>query len=413
MLISTLGIWALNLTAPSSKLPTPVIEQWRTSNDIPVTWLNLTEWEHSNRLELKLVFSAPLDNPLLTQHTLAMLMSDALPLSTSTINQRFRPLAAKAHASFNREQQVIGLTLSNEPQYLTPTWQVLEQWLTQPTFKQRTFAQQTNRATASLSSQYQLQQALFNDPPFTIHDAVSLEQIQKAYQQLQSHLSHIVLVGYLPADIESDIKLKLNALSRHFSLPVADQADSALAARKVQKHGTGELWQSHSALAITPIQKVEDWISLQLWGGDLVQQLNQQDTISFTQLNLALAAKQPWVWWNIQYQPPVLVAQDSTEQHNLNAESFAKTDSIPSANQQERFNALFSSFKEQLEGQALTPAWWSQIATQVIALNATFDLNAFAQSYKNSIDEFNREAYQSSLAELLQGSNYQEIQVYQ
>ncbi len=413
MLLSTLGIWALNLTAPSQQLPTPSITQWHTDSGIPVTWLTTSQWQEGNKLELSFIFQAPSDSAQLTHLTLAMLMSDSLPLSTATINQRLSPLAAKASANFDSERQILGLTFSNENQYLEPTLSFVQQWLSEPSFKQRTFANKQQRTPIELNTQAALTKALFETP--TDHDdtRISLSQVSEYYQTLKQNLVAISLVGPLDDHALSQIQNHLNKITQGFQLPETPFQPLALQARHTEQVGNGQLWQTSSALALQPLNSTQDWVSLQLWGGDQVRQFNQEPSMNFVQLNLSLTPQQPWAWWNIQYQQAVLVSDEEAVAGEFDAASFVQLDNLPSANDQTKFNELFDTFKQQVTSQALSPTWWNHIATQVVQPQGPFDLQTFADQLPDTIDNLTRGTYKERLESLFVPSSYQEIQVYQ
>ncbi|MEO9654271.1 insulinase family protein [Marinomonas sp.] len=413
MLLSTLGIWVLNLTAPSQQLPTPSIAQWHTESGIPVTWLTTSQWQEGNKLELSFIFQAPSDSAQLTHLTLAMLMSDSLPLSTATINQRLSPLAAKASANFDSERQILGLTFSNESQYLEPTLNFVQQWLSEPSFKQRTFANKQQRTPLELSTQMALTKALFKTEAAHTDDIISLSQVHDYYQTLKQNLVAISVVGPLGDHALTQIQNHLNQITQGFQLPEASYQSVALQEHHTEQLGNGQLWQTNSALALQPLSSTQDWVSLQLWGGDLVRQFNQEPSMNFVQLNLSLTPQQPWAWWNIQYRQAVLVSDEETTAGELNAASFVQLENLPSVNDQTKFNELFDTFKQQVTSQALSPTWWNHIATQVVQPQGPFDLQAFADQLPDTIDNLTRGNYKERLESLFAPSSYQEIQVYQ
>ena len=430
MLFCTLGIWLLSLTAPSSKLPTPTIETWRTDSGIPVTWLNQADWENGDKLEIRFVFQSSIESLALSRATLAMLMSNSLPLSTASINQRLAPLAAHASSYYDHENQVIGLTLSNQSQYLTPTLSLITNWLKQPDFKQRTFDRWQRQTNSSSSLAPEIESLLLKDKNANRQQpakkskittpSISLDQIESHYQALKSSSIAIYVIGDMPSTVKTAVGKSLDIISQNYHLAnTINEREYHLPTDEtieVNKQEQNALWQSQSAIALTPLSTATEWISLQIWGADLVSSLNKQPSIDFVQLNLTLSAKRPWVKWHTQYASHLVSAEDKQSKTHKSQETIKHlvlTESIPSFNDKKAFAALLNTFKVQLEQQAQSPTWWSYIATQITHENTPLTLSEFANNYKEAIDTFTIEEYQRSLKHLLKPSTYQEIQVYQ
>jgi hypothetical protein len=418
MLFCTLAIWLLTLTAPSSKLPIPIVETWTTTSGIPVIWLKQEQWKDSTKLEIRLSFRSDTINPPLAQTTLAMLMSDSLPLSTASINQRLTPLAAKASSHYDHENQTIGLTLSNEPRYLVPTLSLVNHWLNAPDFKRRTFDHWQRQHKKTPPLQQQLEQALFSDQDTSVDQSnqhsITLEQVPAYYQGLKSAAVSITIIGDMSPEAKQTVQNAINSISYDYQLSSASSKTHEFnVSHAVSQHKIGTLWQSGSAVALTPITTIKEWISLQLWGTDLVSTLNQQPDIGFVQLALTLSSNQPWARWNIQYADAPSIASTEKQPSKVDAKHFIYSEQIPSATDKEAFDTLFDTFKAQLEQQALSPIWWSHIATQVTHEDGQLTLAQFASGYKDAIDSYTIEDYQASLKQLLKPSSYQEIQVYQ
>ncbi|UTV99424.1 insulinase family protein [Marinomonas rhizomae] len=420
MLFCTLAIWLLNLSATSSKLPTPQIEKWTTTSGIPVVWLKQTEWQDSNKLEIRFSFRSATTNIKLIQTTLAMLMSDSLPLSTASINQRLAPLAASANSYYDHESQTIGLTLSNEPQYLTPTLSLVTNWLRQPDFKPRTFDTWQTQYQANPPVQHELENVLFFDKTINMNDSiadVSLKQVTNYYQSLKSSAATIFIVGDMSPETKQNVKKAMNTISEGYQLSkTSPEAIHYESVSSTIQQNEGDLWQTRSAIALMPVASIKEWISLQIWGADLVSTLNQQQHIDFVQLAFTLSPHRPWAWWNIQY------ANDLTKTINepsddvsrlMNAKSLVFVEQVPSVNDKNNFNKLLDNFTQQLEQQTLSPTWWSYIATQVTHEDGALTVEQFAKGYKEALDSFTIEDYQTALQRLLKPSSYQEIQVYQ
>jgi len=420
MFFCILAIWVLNLASSNSKLPSPNVETWTTTSGIPVIWIKQSEWANSNKLEVRFLFNSNIKDNILAQATFAMLMSDSLSLSTATINQRLEPLAARASSYYDYENQVIGLTLSNEPQYLQPTLSLISHWLTQPTFKQRTFNAWQSQQKTQTSAQPDLKLTVFSNPISKQNSQeltdLSLSQISDYYQDLQHSTGTIFVVGDLSTEAKQAIKTALNTISQNFqqSQPITE-SDNSTKARSIVKATEGQyLWQTKSAIALAPISSIQEWLSLQIWGADLVSTLNQQEHIDFVQLALTLSQHQPWTGWNIQYANHLTEkVQNNTSNNIMDAISFTSIEKVPSAHDEKAFKLLFDSFKTQLEQQVQSPTWWSYIATQVTHENGQLTIQEFANGYKEAIDTFTINDYQVALEQLLKPSSYQEIQVYQ
>ncbi|MBR7889628.1 insulinase family protein [Marinomonas sp. A79] len=422
MLFSTLAIWLLNLTAPTSSLPTPKVERWTTDSGVPVVWLNQDAWQNSDKLELRFTFRAPSQPSALVDTTLAMLMSDALPLSTSSINQRFAPLAAKAHSHYDHETQTIGLTLSNEMAYLEPTLALATTWLNNPDFKPRTFDNWQRQQNSLVSMQQNLEQLLFFDEaPDPSNAPLSLEQINRYYQTLKHSASAIYVVGHLSDEAKSALDDTLNKLTRDYRLATTDAGNTIEHVSAVIRKGTGTLYQTHSALAFTPITSIQDWISLQIWGVDLMSALNKSPSVEFVQLALTLSPKRPWAQLHIQHKQAFTDPLPPEENGEINAKvmpfieakQFVFAHQVPSANDDTLFQTHFSTFKDHLEQQILSPSWWATLATQVTHEDGLLPLQQFTQDYKNAIESFTIEDYRTALQQRLLSSSYQEIQIYQ
>ncbi|MCW4630154.1 MULTISPECIES: insulinase family protein [Marinomonas] len=419
MLFCTLAIWLLNLTAPGKKLATPSIETWTTTSGIPVIWLKQEQWQESDKLEIRFTFRAATTNTPLIQTTLALLMSDSLPLSTASINQRLTPLAASASSYYDHERQSIGITLSSDPQYLVPTLSLLNNWLTAPEFKHRTFENWQRQQQNNPQIQHQLEEILFfdNTQPQRESDnvTISLQDVSNYYQHLTTSATAIYIIGDMSAEAKMAIQNAINTISQDYRLSneTVDNIQHAPLSATIQQQ-EGELWQTRSALALTPITSVEDWISLQIWGADLVATLNQQPHIDFAQLTLILSPQNPWAWWSIQYGNNINTDLPTDDAMRfINAKSLIFVEEVPSINHPKTFKMLLDNFKQQLEQQSLSPTWWSNIATQVTNQNGPLTLEKFATDYQEAINNFSIEEYKTTLKTLLKPSSYQEIQVYQ
>ncbi|BFM50242.1 hypothetical protein THO17_24050 [Marinomonas sp. THO17] len=415
MLFSSLAIWLLNLTAPSANLPQTSIQEWSTKSNIPVIWLNQKDWQGSDKLEIRFSFRAANTNTKLIQSTMAMLMSDALPLSTASINQRLSPLAASAMTYYDHENQVIGLTISNDPNYLIPALKLAKTWLTETKFKTRTYTNWLDRDPYQHEPLHELEQVLFVKPSTLPQEQFSLSEVKNYYQNMTQSVSAIYLTGDLSDRSKALVEAALNAITENFSPNTMENDIQITSVSTVIQRHHGELWQTRSAVALTPLSNVTQWLSLQIWGADLVNKLNNEEKINFVQLNLTLAPQHPWVGWNVQYHlnDTLDARTPSTGAPQLSLKSFVFAEQIPSSNDKDGFNALREQLLQQIEQNAQSPTWWAQIASQVSHQNTELTLEKFANNYREAVDNFNFQAYQEALKELFNAQTYQEIQVYQ
>jgi hypothetical protein len=296
---------------------------------------------------------------------------------------------------------------------------LITNWLVQPDFKQRTFNTWQRQQKNTRPVQHELERTLFstttskqNSP--TIAD-LSLPQISSFYKDLQTFAGTIFVVGDLSAEAKQTVEQALNVISQNFQLvqPVAKSDQNVKNSAIVREVEGQDLWQTQSAIALTPISSIQEWLSLQIWGADLVSTLNKQENINFVQVAMTLS-QQPWVSWNIQYANHLIEkVQSDGSKNRMDAISFTSTDKVPSVNDEEAFELLFDSFKTQLEQQVQSPTWWSYIATQVTHENSELTIKEFVNGYKEAVDTFTINDYQVALKHLLMPSSYQEIQVYQ
>ena len=437
MVFCTFAVWVLQLTGENTNLPTPVIDNSTTNSGIPIIWLKQSNWQGGDKLEIRFAFRSPTVSPNstkanakeagtkateLVQTTLAMLMSDSLPLSTASINQRMAPLAARANSYYDHESQVIGLTLSSQQKYLIPTLSLITNWLKQPEFKPRTFDNWKHQYKNKSSTQHQLEQALFSGPKQKQNDAditkITLEQVRQYYQNMRSSVSAIYVIGDLTSQAKLNVTQALNTITQDYHLTEASsEINKYESASHIIEHNKKTnkniLWQSQSAIALQPIASVTEWISLQIWGTDLVSTLNQQTHIDFVQLAFTLSPQHPWAHWSTQYAITQTAEKSTKDDLFLTAQSLVFSENVPSINDKDRFNELFDAFKEQLELQVQSPTWWSYVATQVAHSDGQLTLAQFANDYKEAVDTFTIDDYKNALIPLLKTSTYQEIQVYQ
>lgn len=417
MVLSTLVIWVLNLTAPAPRFPTPKVEIWKTQSGIPVIWLSQEKWKNTNKLELRFTFKNTSQSAPLTDATLSLLMADSLPLSTSTINQRLAPLAAKVSSDYDHESQTIALTLNSEPAYLMPTLTLMSQWLSAPAFKARAFDHWNRRFNNTLPTQQTLENILFANTAATSSPAITLAAIKSHYAQLTQQASAIFVIGEMTKQTQDAIKASLNTLSKHFS--VASHTSKGAPISWQQPTPTPQATQitppkeTQSMLALTPLSSVKQWLSLQIWGADLIDSLSNQGTFGYVRLNLTLSAKHPWAYWRAQHTEPLLASKQKTPAANeVSARSMIELARIPSLQDNARFKALLDQLKNQLAQRTLDPSWWALLATSATQEDSSLTLAQFASHYQDAIDTFNQDDYKAALESLLITPSYQEIQVY-
>lgn len=414
MVLSTLVIWVLNLTAPTNPFPTMNVTTWNTTSGIPVIWLSQESWQNTNKLELRFSFNNNSQDTALTKATLALLMSDSLPLSTSTINQRLAPLSAKVSSYYDLESQTIGLTLNSELNYLSPTLDILKQWLPSPIFKPRTFdrwSRQEKISTTQLGpakTLFPYTQSKKNTPPATI----TLDAVNQYYASLQQNTAAIFIIGNMTEPTKTAIKTTLDTLSKHFLL-TTNHSETA-PDRQINNTTRPSLNTSlikPQIIALTPLSSVKEWISLQIWATDLVNTLNNQTSIDDTKLNLTLSAKHPWAQWKIQYaDQQQSVNKNTHSMADITIKNFTDPSKIPSVNDKKRFTLLLANVKKQLKQNALDPSWWSKLAATSTQEGSRLTLEQFAKHYQGAINTFNQDDYKAALKTLFITSSYQEIQ---
>lgn len=446
MIFSTLAIWALNATAPKSPTyPELNIESWQTDSGIPVIWLTQDAWKNTNKLKIRFSFKAPTQNLALTDATLSLMLDDPLSLISSTINQRLSPLTASVSSYYDHEGQILDITANSAPQYLIPTLDLLTQWLTQPEFKVRSFDRWQRRPDTDLPSLYKIQQALFvqNDAPENNQQpgqnyaeqqrSVTRKQVSHYYTQLTQQVSRITLVGNMDRATEQTIKTRLNQITQGFkpATPVANtltiaHSNTWVDTKTPQENASQSQGQSQNGIALAPIRSVQDWISLQIWGADLVSTLKQQENIAYIRLNLILSPTHPWAWWRIQYtsRTNTIKATNAAENGVANKTDSANSarpmtpkdaidiEKLPSVIDKKRFESLFTSFKTQLNEKTQSPDWWSTLITEVTQPGGAITPTMFTQNAQNAIDTFTQEDYQKALKHLLITTSYQESQVH-
>ncbi|ADZ93234.1 hypothetical protein [Marinomonas mediterranea] len=422
MVLSTLGIWFLNLIYSNTALPAPNVVSWKTTSGIPVNWVNMEDWQNGNKVIIKFVFESKHTNSQLTEATFDLLMGDSLPLSRSTINQRLAPLSAKAESYITPLQQTLQLTLNSESNYLPPSLSVIKTWLQQATFKPRSLVnwQQRHRELGN-EEQRLLDMLLVNDGTKT--KQVSLENINAHYQSIQHSTSHISIVGHLDDTSKQRIDVFLDSLSESFQpMTVNAKAIDEREAREENSSGfqthshhvmnEGTLHESHSILSVKPPQSVEDWATYLIWARDSVATANQNPHINFMQWHLSLTTAPSYVWWSQQYQPPL---ENTTQNDDIAPapDQWKQYNTLPSYTDEKQFILLKEQLLMQLESRTLTPDWWAYISTQITTPTSSLTLETFIETYSDALNSFTIENYKDHLAKLIYLDRYQDIQVNQ
>lgn len=420
MVCSTLLIWVLNLTAPASPFPTPNVRTWTTTSGIPVIWLNQEQWKNTNKLALRVLFQRTSQDLPLADATFSLLMGDSLPLSTSTINQRLAPLTAQVSSYYDHEIQSIGLTLNSEPAFLAPTLDIIDQWLPNPAFKDNALDRWQRQVNDSLTTQTDLEARLFKDKHAARQPlqaaSISINDIRKHYQTLTQHTAAFVIVGDMSKETQASIKTSLNSLSANWKEAKPEPSSLTIATNNAPEKPTKavNLIETRSMMALHPLSSVQQWLSLQIWGADLVDTMSHQTNIGYVRLNLTLSAQHPWARWRVQHTHDILVDSAKTGTTNMApTQPFIDVAQLPSVQQKKRFEQLFSNLKNQLKQKAIDPSWWSNMAATTVQPNSQLTLEQFAKSYQNAIDTFNQDAYSAALKQLFIASSYQEIRVHQ
>jgi len=114
---------------------------------------------------------------------------------------------------------------------------------------------------------------------------VSLEQVSNYYHSLKTSAATIFIIGEMSPGAKQNRPKRNQPYQSRLSLSNAS-AESIIyepLSTVIQKN-EGDLWQTRSAMALMPVSSVKEWISLQLWGTDLVSTLNKQQHIDFVQL---------------------------------------------------------------------------------------------------------------------------------
>ena len=409
---STLAIWLLNLTAPRTELPTPTIETWTTDSGVPVYWVNQKAWQGSDKLTLSLVFNGDSQDTQLTAATLGMLLGPSLPLSTATINQRLAPVAASVESLFDHQQQTLNITLSSQPRYLAATLKVLDTWLSSPQFK-ATPLETWQRQIAPDSAKAQLfNQLLSNaEQPFSEPQrTLALADINRYFEHLKAHTSHILIVGAMDQDAQTLLADALSSISASLEHSASQMPWQLAIAPATSALGNGELNALYGAVGMQPLTSVQDWLAQQIWARDMLQMQKQILGSQIAQWELHLGKALAYANWQLEV--PTQVFQNDASEQTVTSSWYAP-ETLPSYTEKAHFNALKAQLLAQLETLTQNPSWWAIIGTRVALPDGALPLKKFAEDYSDAANSFTMEQYQEHLNALLIPSSRQEVQVKQ
>lgn len=405
---TTLAVWLLNLTSTRVDLATPNIETWQTTSGIPVYWLTQDDWEGSDKLSLAIVFNSNAESPQLTAATMSLLTGPTLPLSTATINQRLTPIAAAAEARYSVSQQKISVSLSNQPQFLTATLDVLSAWLNKTQFKEAAL-QSWQRHQRNDIGQQQLMLQLFPSSVLATPSSeqqITVQQLAEHFDLIKQQVSYIVIAGALNDNTIEPLQQGLNALTQSMQQGSANSDRQLATAASSSEIGDQSLSAVYGALGIAPITSVTDWLTLQVWAKDSLQAQKNRFNSQTGQWQLHLESPQAFVNWQIETPQSVLLADPASPQSHT---SWIAPDQLPSYQEQAAFNALKDQLLQQLPALSQNPDWWRAIATSVAMPKSPLSLNDFAQHYSEAANSFTIEQYRQHLEQLLIPSSRQEV----
>ncbi|TBR41532.1 hypothetical protein CBF23_009455 [Marinomonas agarivorans] len=437
MVVVTLLIWILNATAPESRFSQPIMNQWQTPSKIPVTWLDQSIWQGTNKLEVRIRFNHGRSDDVklgLTDALFSLLLLDTLPLSTSSINKRLESTTAKVNYHVSEDNSELAITLNTDSPYLNSSLSILTSWLATPIFKQRTFInwQKTDNSSLQMEKR-QLVQHLF---PVTSQPTMSqtlsqnkngshiigLGDINAHYQFIQNKVDKVTLVGHIP---EPDaLKAQLNTLLMPFH-PSSEDRHITVAKNTALHTQIGEtLTQSHGAIAFDDLEQVTDWISLQIWLRHLASKLHNSPITAYSQLHLERSNLRQWAWWSTQHeqtllQDDILIEskvddKDEPKKHAVKQDRYAAKDiletSLHSITAAE-FDHLLEGLKDRIARQSKSPTWWARIASQETPDQQPLNVTRWLENYAAELESMNLEKYQQSIQKIVLVDSYQEIQI--
>lgn len=412
IVVTTLAIWLLNLTAPKANLAIPKVSTWQTSSGIPVTWVNQESWKGSDKLTLAFVFVADAESPVLTKAVMDLLTGPSLPLSTATVNQRLTPVAAKASSSYAPHQQQLTVTLSNRTEYLDATLDTLNTWLNQTQFKEVAL-QQWLRLYQDDIGQQQLLLQLWSKPltSTALLSSLTVDDLGKRFNDLKQQVAHITVSGDLNEAAGKQLQAGLDRLTQAMK-PTAHSSKTWPLSMTPSKSVLGDRHLSavYGAIGVQPLKSVSDWLALQIWAKDSLEAQKARFSSQVGMWQLNLTRQQPYVTWKVQTPSNVLTsANDATPQPSTASSSWIPIETLPSIKDSSEFNKLKQQLVVQLETLSQNPDWWTAIGVSTTQPDGSLTLEQFAKDYSEAVNSFTIEVYRQHLEQLLMLSSRQEV----
>lgn len=411
IIVSTLAIWLLNLTAPKVDLSQPEINGWQTNSGIPVTFVTQEDWQAGNKIIVSIAFNGDHSNQTLTSSTLSMLAGPSLPLSTATINQRLSPIAAQVDTHVTQHYQLLQITMSNNEGFLNATFKLLDTWLNQTQFK-TTALQRLQRQQQADVAQQSVLQRLIPQPTeryATPIEDITLEHLNHYLQHLRQHVSHIVVAGAITDRTLPTLQTGLNAITADMNATKLTSTSSFATQATQEQLGDGNRVAMYGAIGLNSLESISDWLAIQIWARDMLQTQKQRFNSQVSQWQLHLTPPTPHITWQLQVPPDVL--QTSNDSALPDSAWIAVTE-LPSYKDADQFEHLKTLLLNRLKQLSQTPEWWTQVANQVTPPAANLSLEAFAQDYSEAANSFTMTQYQQHIDRLLRPSSLQETQVH-
>jgi hypothetical protein len=417
MIIIPAMVLLLNLTANEKHYVMPEIKTWTTASGVPVIWLVHDEWTARDTIEIRILFNHGYSNDSklsLTEFTFDFLLKDTLPLSTTYINDRLKPLAASVSYKVQSNKSELAFSIDGLPSLLNPSIELLSAWLPEPSFKLRTFANRENALKSSSPQKQQLLNATFgadvnNTSKTQFYDPIQMDDIHQTYQILQQHIDKIVVVGALP-DVNT-IKQNLNSITHGFSASLITSPVAQVQTKSLQTNEGRNLLESYGGLPLPTLNQPKEWFTLQFWATYFLQEVNKENNANHVELRIEVAQPLPWIWWRIQHAPPILQSpqtnpplDDGTFYSKLLLDNM-----IPNADE---FETTVELFQERMLQQSKQTIWWANIATQVTQGN-TRQLESWINNYTHDLNNFSYKIYQQELVNLIKLNQLHEVQIRQ
>ncbi len=414
MIIIPAMVLLLNLTAQDKEYPAPEIRTWTTESGVPVIWLNQYEWTSHDGLQMRILFNHGYSNDdklSLTESTFDLLLRDTLPLSTTQINERLTPLAAKVNYKLQSNKSELAITIDNRHQLLQPSLDFLMEWLPAPTFKSRTFANWKNTHQEQSLKKAQLISAIYGDSvnDTAFYEPIQLDDIRNSYQQLTQQVNSIIIVGAL--NKVEDMQRFTNNISANFNAVNNTPSKTANAEPSLQKAEGESLIESYGGLAIAPLTQPKEWFSLQFWATHFLQAVNDENPAHHVELHIEAAQPSPWIWWRIMHAPNVLQSENS-EKDSSTEQYYSRPLLQQLTVDEDEFDDTLEIFQQRTLLQATRTEWWANIASQVVQSD-TEQLQNWINQYGLELSEFSYDIYQQQRNSLLQIDQLHEVQVHQ